>query len=166
MTWASFGTKAGQLGKQLPEVKRSVLGTTAAMALNEVRHQIADLRIDLDSLRRVDIRDPRMDAGLDQVLYDLGKALDEVRECLETLGPMLADAAQQKQAGRRWTRRQLRDLASERTQTANAINNLQDSLATVLADLKNRGIQAYRTRQPEVRATVTYREPPDHQEPA
>jgi hypothetical protein len=164
MTWASFGTKARQMEGQLPAVKRSVLGgTAAAEALNKIQGRIAGLRIDLDSLRRVGIKDLRM-KGSDRGLDGLGKALDEVRECLETLSPMLEDATQQKQAGRRRTRRQLRDLASERTQTANAITNLEDSLATVLADLNTRGIQAYRTRQRGVRAIVTDREPPDHRE--
>jgi hypothetical protein len=58
----------------------------------------------------------------------------------------------------------LRDLASERTQTANAITNLEDSLAFVLADLNARGIQASRQRQRGVRATVTGRHPPNYRE--
>ena len=161
MTWAKFANSARHLENQLPSVKRSVLQDTAAPAsLENIRKQIAEVRIQLDDLRRVGVKGTQTIDG--SVLSDVRTALDDLRECLETLGPLLEEMRQRTQDGRSRPPRQLQALARERTKTANAVATLEDRLAVILANLRSHGIQAYRTRQPEVRATVIEREPPDH----
>jgi hypothetical protein len=161
MTWSKFATSARHLEHQLPSVKRSVLEDTAAPAeLDNIRKQIAEVRIQLDDLRRVGIKGPQPIDG--STLSDVRTALDDLRECLETLGPLLAEMRQRTEDGRSRSPRQLQALARERTKTANAVATLEDRLTVLLAHLRSHGIQAYRTRQPEVRATVSEHEPPNH----
>lgn len=161
LRWNKFAAAARRLGNQLPSVKLAVLhGSATADGLAKLKTQIAELRIQADDLRRAGVKDP-IATGYGKTLEDTGRSLDKTRECLETLGPMLADLAQQEKAGRRKSRRQLRDLASERTETAKAITELQNQLTYIVDHFRGQGIQPYRVRQSEVRATIRDRKPPD-----
>lgn len=165
MSWGNFANAARRLERQLPSLKRSVLqDMAAAESLSEVRMQIAEVRIQVDELRRVGVKGPGPTDG--SVLNEVGTALDHLRECLETLGPLLAAMVQREHERRSSSPRQLRDLAQERTKTSNAIATLEDRFSVIFADLRSRGIQASRARQPEVRATVTSRRSQDHEKPA
>ncbi|GLL05101.1 hypothetical protein [Dactylosporangium matsuzakiense] len=154
MDLTSFAIGARHMSGQLPDVKREVLGDTAeAAALSTFRRQIADLRISLDSLR-LPSGDGVEARGLPRILGDVGLALNEARECLEILGPMLEDATRPERAGKQRSRRQLQDLASERTRTYTALDNLEKSIATFLDHVRVIGIPASRMRRAEVRAIV------------
>lgn len=165
MDWAGFKTNARQLNNQLPSVRRIVYaGEPAAEALNGVRSQIANLRIDLDDLRFGNKRDSLAVSTED--LDQLGTALDEARECIEVFGQILEDDANPKRAGMRRGRRPLEDKASQRTKTYAALTHLNSQLSDVLDHPGSQGIPSGRTRRPEVRATVTDLKSQDHRKRA